>query len=359
MHDVRRATLEWYDANRRVLPWRAAAGARMEPYRVWLSEVMLQQTTVPAVIPYFLKFTEKWSDVEALAAAPLEDVLREWAGLGYYARARNLHRCAQVIAQTYGGDFPEDTAALRALPGIGDYTAGAIAAIAFDRPVAAMDGNIERVLARVFCVTEPLPAAKKLLRALAKALFESSAHRPGDFVQGLMDLGAQVCTPRAPKCGVCPLAGLCAARKTGTPEDLPRRAPKAEKPSRYGHVYWITDGRGNVLIQKRPEQGLLGGMIGLPTSDWAAESPDHPEFIAGEEQIPAGKILHTFTHFHLTLFAHRVGRTGGEGPAGGFSWHPEQDCAAAMPSVFRKAVRLFMEQETADPAPVRKAGGSS
>ncbi|MCB9979357.1 MAG: A/G-specific adenine glycosylase [Rhodospirillales bacterium] len=341
MDDMRRYVLDWYDANRRVLPWRAAAGARMDPYRVWLSEVMLQQTTVAAVIPYFLKFTEKWPDVNSLAAAPLDDVLREWAGLGYYARARNLHRCAQMVADLHNGIFPADKDTLQSLPGIGDYTAGAIAAIAFDRPAAAMDGNIERVLARVFNISEPLPGAKKPLRALAKTIFEGNSYRPGDFVQGLMDLGATVCTPRGPKCGLCPLAQGCEGRKSGAPESLPRRTPKAEKPSRYGHVYWITDGQGRVLIQKREDRGLLGGMMGLPTSEWKAEIPDHSAFGKENPLISEGKVLHTFTHFHLTLFGHRIDAVNTIIPMKGFSWVAEQDCAAAMPSVFRKAVRLF------------------
>lgn len=341
MDDMRSRVLNWYDGNRRALPWRALPGARMDPYRVWLSEVMLQQTTVAAVIPYFLKFTEKWPDVNALAAASLDDVLREWAGLGYYARARNLHRCAQRLTDVHDGVFPADKAALQALPGIGDYTAGAIAAIAFDRPAAAMDGNIERVLARVFDISEPLPGAKKPLRALAKTIFEGDTYRPGDFVQGLMDLGATVCMPRTPKCTVCPLAQGCEGLKNGAPESLPRRAPKPEKPSRYGHVYWITDGQGRVLTQKRADRGLLGGMMGLPTSAWEAEIPGHPAFAKENPLISEGKILHTFTHFHLTLFGHRIEVGNTIIPMEGFSWVAEQDCAAAMPSVFRKAVQLF------------------
>lgn len=346
MIDLRCAVLEWYDASRRALPWRALPGARMDPYRVWLSEVMLQQTTVPAVIPYFLKFTEKWPTVEALAAAPLEDILQEWAGLGYYARARNLHRCAQVVTQEWGGVFPPDPMVLRTLPGIGDYTAGAIAAIAFDVPAAAMDGNVERVLARVFNVTEPLPAAKKPLRTLAKALFETpSAHRPGDFVQALMDLGAILCTPRSPKCTLCPLASCCEGRKAGAPETLPRRTPKSQKPNRYGHVYWIGDGRGRVLTQRRPPRGLLGGMVGLPTSDWTPELPGHPAFLESRSLISKGIILHAFTHFHLTLSGYTTRMSPGTVPGEGFSWLPESEAAQAMPSVFRKAMRMLATGE--------------
>jgi A/G-specific adenine glycosylase len=343
MEAIRAAALAWYDAHRRVLPWRAEAGARMDPYRVWLSEVMLQQTTVPAVIPYFLKFTEKWPTVQALAAAPLEDVLREWAGLGYYARARNLHRCAQVVARERAGVFPSDPEELRTLPGIGAYTAGAIAAIAFDVPAAAMDGNVERVLARVFHVTEPLPAAKTPLRALAKSLFEGEARRPGDLVQAVMDLGSGVCTPRAPKCLLCPLAAFCEALKAGDANSLPRRAAKSEKPMRQGYVYWIVGPEGRILTQTRPPKGLLGGMVGLPTSAWSGEDPGHADFIDPRSVIPEGKVLHTFTHFHLTLCVcradlHSQAAAGCEGAA----WRTPTEAAQAMPSVFRKAVRLMV-----------------
>ncbi|HYU11045.1 MAG TPA: A/G-specific adenine glycosylase, partial [Stellaceae bacterium] len=258
------ALLAWYDRHRRDLPWRSPAGTRADPYRVWLSEIMLQQTTVVTVAPYFDRFVARWPDIRALAAASLDEVLHEWQGLGYYARARNLHACARAVVARHGGYFPENPAQLRALPGIGDYTAAAIAAIAFDHGSAAVDGNVERVVARLFAVVEPLPAAKPRLKALATALVP--ARRAGDFAQAMMDLGATLCTPRRPRCVLCPWREACAARAAGIADNLPARLDKPERPWRYGVVFWLSRGDGAVLLRRRPEKGLLGGMIELPST---------------------------------------------------------------------------------------------
>jgi A/G-specific adenine glycosylase len=298
------ALLAWYDRHRRDLPWRAPPGRRPDPYRVWLSEIMLQQTTVATVGPYFDRFVARFPDIRALAAAPLDDVLHAWQGLGYYARARNLHACAQVIVAAHDGRFPDDPARLRALPGIGDYTAGAIAAIAFDRPVAAVDGNVERVVARLFAERTPLPTAKKRLRELAASLVPE--RRAGDFAQAIMDLGATLCTPRAPRCVLCPWRTDCAAAALGIAEDLPVQAEKPERPLRHGVAFWLTRGDGAVLLRRRPEHGLLGGMIELPSTDWRDAPWDIAEAVtaapaAAEWRTLPGTVRHGFTHFRLEL----------------------------------------------------------
>ena len=261
------ALLAWYDRNRRWLPWRAGIGERPEPFRVWLSEIMLQQTRAATVQDYYLDFIERWPTIDALAAASLDDVLRAWAGLGYYARARNLHRCARIVAGELGGAFPATADALADLPGIGPYTAGAIAAIAFDQPVAAVDGNAERVLSRIFAIDAPLPGSRPAIRALAKGLVPAT--RAGDFAQALMDLGAEVCLPASPKCGICPWAEGCAARSQGSAERYPRKAVRARVPTRYGNAFLIERSDGAVLLHRRPERGLLGGMMEVPSSDWS------------------------------------------------------------------------------------------
>ena len=329
--------LAWYDRHHRALPWRVgpaerAAGARPDPYHVWLSEVMLQQTTVAAVRDYFLRFVTRWPRVEDLAAAPVDEVLAAWAGLGYYARARNLHRCAVAVAEGHGGGFPADEAALRELPGIGAYTAAAVAAIAFDRVATPVDGNVERVMARVFAETEPLPGVKERLRAHARAL--TPAERPGDYAQAVMDLGATVCTPRRPACGICPWAGACRGRAAGIAEALPAREARKAKPVRRGTAFLALDGAGRVMTVRRPDRGLLGGMVALPTTEWAAEPG------AAEPPFPgtwaeAGEVRHTFTHFHLRLGVMwvRVARLPGDAA-------PIDEAEAAMPTVFAKAVRL-------------------
>ena len=296
--------LAWYDRHRRQLPWRALPGERPDPYRVWLSEIMLQQTTVVTVAPYFDRFVARWPTVFALAAASLDAVLHEWQGLGYYARARNLHACARAVAERHGGEFPDTIAGLRALPGIGDYTAAAIAAIAFDRREAAVDGNVERVMARLFAVREAMPAAKPRLRALARALVPAA--RAGDFAQATMDLGATICTPRKPRCVLCPWREACAACAGGFAADLPARAEKPERPLRRGVVFWLQRGDGAVLLRRREEKGLLGGMVEVPSTPWREAAWDTAEALAhapaASEWAPLpGTVRHGFTHFPLEL----------------------------------------------------------
>src|SRR5262245_26596950 len=269
--------LAWYDRHRRSLPWRARPGERPDPYRVWLSEIMLQQTTVKAVAPYFVRFLARWPTVQALAAAPLDDVLRLWAGLGYYARARHLHACAKVVVERYGGRFPASEVELGALPGIGPYTAAAIAAIAFDVPAAAVDGNVERVVARLFAIDQELPA----IRSLAERL--SPAARAGDFAQALMDLGATLCTPKRPACALCPWMGACAARLRGDPETFPRKAPKVQGRLRRGAAFVAVRADGCVLLRSRPPKGLLGGMTEVPRNEW---THDFDESDAVEADTP-------------------------------------------------------------------------
>src|SRR5437870_9775184 len=258
--------LAWYDRHRRKLPWRAPPGTPSDPYRVWLSEIMLQQTTVATVRPYFDRFMARWPDISALAAASLDEVLQLWQGLGYYARARNLHACARAVVDRHRGFLPDEIGTLRALPGIGDYTAAAIAAIAFDRQAVAIDGNVERVIARLLAVREPLPVAKSRLEALAAALVPEQ--RAGDFAQALMDLGATICTPRRPRCVLCPWRACCAAVAFGMAEALPARAEKPERPLRHGVAFWLTRADGWVLLRRRPDRGLLGGMIEVPSTPW-------------------------------------------------------------------------------------------
>ena len=301
-----RALLEWYDANARVLPWRAPPGAaaRADPYRVWLSEIMLQQTVVATVKPYFERFTTLWPTVEALAAADREDVLKEWAGLGYYARARNLHKCAVEVAARHGGAFPDTEAGLRALPGIGPYTAGAIAAIAFNRQVAAVDGNVERVVTRLHAIETPLPDAKPMIRARTEEMIPTD--RPGDFAQALMDLGATICIPKAPRCMLCPWRDGCAARAAGVAASLPRKAAKKAKPERRSVVYALFSEDGSILVETRPDKGLLGGMIGLPGPQWTRTPPSAEEIenaapIIADWRKAGLEVKHVFTHFTLTL----------------------------------------------------------
>lgn len=328
--------LTWYDRNARELPWRAPPGAGRTPaYRVWLSEIMLQQTTVTTVKPYFERFLDLWPTVQDLAAAPREDVLAEWAGLGYYARARNLHKCAGVVAEEMGGRFPETKEALLTLPGIGPYTAGAIAAIAFDQPEAAVDGNVERVMSRRYRIETPLPEAKKPITERTVEMI--SQDRPGDFAQALMDLGATVCTPRSPNCLICPWRDVCEGRDIA--ERLPVKAPKKAKPIRHGvaYAYFSPDG---LLVETRPDRGLLGGMIGLPGTDWTEAGPTEAE-VASAAPIPAdwrdvGEARHTFTHFHLIL---RVLQS--EGPVRPGKILPLSEAMAAAPTVMRKAMQLL------------------
>jgi A/G-specific adenine glycosylase len=307
--------LAWYDRHRRRLPWRALPGEHADPYRVWLSEIMLQQTTVATVGPYFERFLERWPDIGALASAPLDDVLHAWQGLGYYARARNLHACARVVVAEHDGLFPSTEAGLLGLPGIGAYTAAAVAAIAFDQQAMPVDGNIERVVARLFRVMTPLPDGKPELRRLAATLMPSS--RNGDFAQAAMDLGATICTPKKPKCVLCPWRDDCRARQEGIAEDLPARKPKGAKPMRRGVAFWAVNAEGAVLLRKRPTKGLLGGMMEVPSTEWRTKAWRDAE---AQEAAPvkarwrtlSGIVRHSFTHFDLELQI-MTGRVAGNG----------------------------------------------
>ena len=327
--------LQWYDRHARDLPWRVPPGSarRPDPYRIWLSEVMLQQTTVAAVKAYFHAFTTRWPRVADLAAAEDADVMAAWAGLGYYARARNLLKCARIVAGQ--GGFPTTRAGLQNLPGVGPYTSAAIAAIAFDAPEAVVDGNVERVMARLFDEHTPLPAAKPLLTAHAACL--TPRMRPGDYAQAVMDLGATICTPRNPACGICPLRAPCAARAAGTATALPRKTRAAAKPVRLGLAYLGRRSDGAWLMQRRPPSGLLGGMLGWPGSDWAeAAPPETPPLKAAWRTIP-GEVRHTFTHFHLRL-ALRVAHLPADAP--GLFIAPEDFDPRALPTLMRKAHAL-------------------
>ena len=335
--------LAWYDIHARELPWRVGpadrlAGVMPDPYRVWLSEIMLQQTTVAAVKDYFHRFTTRWPTVGALAAAEDGDVMAEWAGLGYYARARNLLKCARVVANDYGGHFPADRAQLLKLPGIGPYTAAAIGAIAFDRSETVVDGNVERVMARLHDVQTPLPAAKPELVALADA--HTPDARPGDYAQSLMDLGATICTPKGPVCALCPLNRTCLAHANGTAAELPRKTPKAPKPTRYGIAYLARRADGAWLLERRPDRGLLGGMLGWPGTDWAETAPTASPPADADWQPLNGEVRHTFTHFHLILRIEVARLDGSEPLASGDFLPPQAFRPSDLPTVMRKAFDL-------------------
>ena len=336
------ALLAWYDRHRRALPWRSPPGKAADPYCVWLSEIMLQQTTVVTVAPYFDRFVARWPDIRALAAASLDEVLHEWQGLGYYARARNLHACARAVVERHDGRIPQNPKQLRALPGVGDYTAGAIAAIAFDHRSAAVDGNVERVVARLFAVGEPLPQAKPKLRALATELVPE--RRAGDFAQALMDLGATLCTPRRPRCVLCPWRADCAAAAAGIAESLPARIGKLERPLRYGVVFWLCRDDGAVLLRRRPEKGLLGGMIELPSTPWREKPWRESEAIEAAPVVVEwtalpGTVQHGFTHFRLEL-ALMAGRT--TAPPDGIWARPEEFKNYAFPTLTKKLVNYAL-----------------
>jgi len=330
--------LAWYDAHARVLPWRAKRGERADPYRVWLSEIMLQQTTVQAVAAYYRKFLRRWPNVKVLAKAPLDDVLTAWAGLGYYARARNLHKAAQVVANELGGGFPETMEGLRALPGVGAYTAGAIAAIAYDLPEAAMDANAERVIARLFAVEEPLPKAKGKIRAFGQSLVPQK--RAGDFAQALMDLGSAICTPKRPACMSCPLFNDCEARRQGVQELLPVKGAKAARPLKRGAAFVARDPSGAVLLMRRPENGLLGGMMQPPLGPWTEHFPSKVEAM---KQAPFSAdwekrldiVRHGFTHFELEIEVYEADVA--KRPKFDGIWVGDLS-NAALPTVMRKVV---------------------
>jgi len=357
-----RRLLAWYDKNRRDLPWRALPGEGADPYGVWLSEIMLQQTTVGAVIPYFLHFTRRWPDIEALARAPLDEILVAWQGLGYYARARNLVKCAGVLASEHGGVFPKNAAALVKLPGIGPYSAAAIAAIAFDRPEVVVDGNVERVVARLHAVAEPLPGAKAELRRLTAGL--SPRRRPGDYAQAMMDLGATICTPRSPQCGSCPLRGGCGAHALGASADYPRRAPRAKRPLRRGTAWVVLNEKGEILLRRRPEDGLLGGMMEVPSSSWAyggGVAPILPDVVASWRVLDH-PIVHVFTHFRLELRVAWARITGGQGrelASGGVWAAPDALGGFALPSVMKKVCAAGLAAAGLPEVGLSEVGGGS
>jgi A/G-specific adenine glycosylase len=353
--DTAGVVLDWYDRERRDLPWRAPPGRRPDPYAVWLSEIMLQQTTVAAVIPFYQRFLARWPTVEALAAAKLDDVLAEWAGLGYYSRARNLHACARLVAERFAGCFPQTEDELRELPGIGPYTAAAMAAIAFGAPATPVDGNIERVVARLFAVRKPLPSAKEEIRRLAGTL--TPAKRAGDFAQALMDLGASLCTPKRPSCLMCPLQRDCSAHAQGIESTLPVKAVRAERPVRLGLAFLALREDGYVLLRKRPEAGLLGGMMEVPSAEWAETLPPLNEALrtapvrADWWAVP-GTVTHTFTHFRLETLVYRAivpsnaSLTFWADPQR-CQWVPRRELdRAALPSVMRKIIAHGLKEQS-------------
>jgi A/G-specific adenine glycosylase len=334
--------LAWYDRHRRVLPWRARKGESPDPYRVWLSEIMLQQTTVKAVAPYYARFVSRWPAVEALAAAHLDDVLKAWAGLGYYARARNLHACARAVAKR-GGNFPDDLEGLRALPGIGDYTAAAVAAIAYDAPAVPVDGNVERVVARLFAVEQQLPAAKPEIKRLAAALLPP--RRAGDFAQALMDLGATLCSPKRPACALCPWNDACAAHARGDQETFPRKMPKREGRLRRGAAFVALRVDGRILLRRRPDKGLLAAMTEVPGSEWTHDFDERqtlrfaPRLKGAKWRHLPGVVRHVFTHFplELSVFVSPVAR--GVAAPKGMRWARLDGIAGeALPNVMRKVI---------------------
>ncbi|MCH4092682.1 A/G-specific adenine glycosylase [Acetobacter sp.] len=350
--------LAWYDHNRRTLPWRALPGETADPYHVWISEIMLQQTTVAAVIPYYHNFLERFPDIRALARAPLDEVLQAWSGLGYYSRARNLHRCAEEVVHL--GEFPRDVAGLQALPGIGAYTAAAIAAIAFGVPVVPVDGNVERISARIFAMQEPMPGARKQLAAKAVTLNAGpqAQARASDFAQALFDLGATLCVPRSPACVLCPWRKPCKARKLGIQAELPKKSPKAERPTRHGVHFLLMDEADQVLVRRRPPQGLLGGTIELPGPEWrekpwsvkeVAEVAPFADRASGGLRVPqwecAGSVRHVFTHFTLLIdvYAARVRSMPNPREEEGFPVALEKVDGLALSSLMRKCVQTGLK----------------
>ncbi|RGP41094.1 A/G-specific adenine glycosylase [Altererythrobacter insulae] len=335
------ALLHWYDAHARELPWRNPPGAAVPndpawPYRVWLSEVMLQQTTVPAVKPYFAKFVEAWPTIDDLASAEEADVMSAWAGLGYYSRARNLVKCANEVAAR--GGFPQTESELRKLPGLGPYTAAAIAAIAFGERAVVVDANVERVVSRLFQIEEPLPAARKAIRAAAEDITPTS--RAGDFAQAMMDLGSSICTSRDPKCLLCPLIDMCEAKANGDPAKLPVKAPKKAKPEREGRAFWI-EREGSVWLVTRPGTGMLGGMRALPDDGWSAQKNGSGEAPFEGQAETLGAVRHVFTHASLTL---QVARLHAEPQGDGEWWPLSQLDEAGLPTLYAKAARLALAQ---------------
>jgi A/G-specific adenine glycosylase len=356
--------LAWYDRNRRRLPWRAPPGEAADPYRVWLSEIMLQQTTVKTVGPYFEKFLARWPDIDAMATASLDDVLRMWAGLGYYLRARNLHACAVTVRRDHGGAFPDTEEGLRALPGIGPYTAAAIAAIAFGRRAMPVDGNIERVVSRLFAMEEPLPKAKPRIRELAATLLceicsGDGKSRAGDSAQALMDLGATICTPKKPACALCPLGDDCVARLRGDQEAFPRKTPKKAGELRRGAAFVVRRG-DDLLVRTRPAKGLLGGMTEVPTSLWLAAQDDAaalkqaPSIGSARWRRKTGTVTHVFTHFPLELAVYTATAAARTRAPDGMRWTPIATLKdEALPNLMRKVIAHGLEH---DPDPKGRTG---
>ncbi|TVR97739.1 MAG: A/G-specific adenine glycosylase [Rhodospirillales bacterium] len=347
-----RRLLAWYDGNRRDLPWRAAPGGRPDPYRVWLSEIMLQQTTVATVKPYFHRFVARWPGVADLAAASLDEVLVAWQGLGYYARARNLHACARTVAGD--GGFPDTEEGLRALPGVGAYTAAAIAAIAFGRPAVPVDGNVVRVISRVAALDAVMPAARPLVERLARTLLPD--RRPGDFAQALMDLGATVCTPRSPRCDACPWAADCMALAAGRPEAFPVKAARRDRPVRHGVAFWVTGPGETVLLRRRPPDGLLGGMMEIPSTPWRDEPWSQREALrfapltAAWQPLP-NAVMHVFTHFRLEM-AVVTGRLAATAPVPGGRWVALDGLdGEPLPTLMRKIAAAALSRAASRSAP--------
>jgi A/G-specific adenine glycosylase len=345
------ALLAWYDRHRRLLPWRALPGVAPDPYRIWLSEIMLQQTTVAAVGPYFQRFTARWPTLDDLAAAPIDDIMTMWAGLGYYRRARMLHACAQHVHKHFHGHFPTSVEALLELPGFGPYTAAAVGAIAFDQPANVVDGNVERVIARIFAIPTPLPAAKPDIRAAAAKLLPSS--RPGDYAQALMDLGATICTPRNPKCMLCPWHSFCKARKQGIAEALPRRIKAKAKPVRRAIAFVLTNADGDIFLRPRPPEGLLGGMLEVPSSPWIQDMMPSLTLAKSQAPVPGvkwrlmpGMVTHVFTHFVLELSVATGRTTRKVAPPTGLWVALDRLDKVALPSVMHKVVRQVYKNVT-------------
>ncbi len=341
---LQQAVLGWYDANRRDLPWRARPHQQPDPYHVWLSEVMLQQTTVATVRGRYACFLERWPTVHDLAAALLDDVLHEWQGLGYYARARNLHKCAQAVAAAHGGQFPPSLDALRALPGVGEYTAAAVASIAFGLPAAPVDANVERVAARLAAIAEPLSAAKSLVRVAAAAL--EPPERPGDWAQALMDLGSAICLPRTPQCLLCPAREHCQAHAQGIAADLPRKVPKKARPLRRGVVYWLERSDGAVLLRQRAPKGMLGGLWEFPSAGWDTRTakPGDPTITALAANWTAlnEPVRHGFTHYELELTVQRGVWAGAAPPAGSIWAQSAAFGNYALPTLMKKVATAVL-----------------
>ena len=343
LKDKTKQLLAWYDIHRRKFPWRAEPDKDPNVYYVWISEIMLQQTRTTTAIPYFNRFITRWPTLKALACAPRDEVLHAWSGLGYYARARNLHACAQALVKLHGGSFPSSVKDLRSLPGIGPYTAAAISAIAFNQPAVVIDANVERIMARLFTIPKPTSQAKPQIKKLALKIFP--AERPGDFAQGLMDLGAQVCTPKNPVCGDCPWSGGCTANKSGNPEWWPIRNPKPPKKTRFGIVFWVENPSGEILLRKRPDRGMLGGMTEIVSSEWLMQ-PIPVNQITKHAPIPdlhwapiGAKVRHTFSHFQLELRVYKAKSI--IQPHGAFWCPPEKLDSQPLPTLMKKIVALM------------------